>query len=61
MLSYGKLKAAMRYRVTRTESHHHLIEFWAQPAAGATGVELVLPKWRPGRYELANYAKMCIG
>ena len=49
----------MKYRISYTQPHHQVltVEFWAQPSEWLSELIMVLPKWRPGRYELANYAK----
>lgn len=49
----------MKYRISYTQTHHQIltIEFWAEPSEWMHDLVVQLPKWRPGRYELANYAK----
>jgi len=47
----------MQYLITPEPAKHLLhIELTVHPTDAAT-LELQLPAWRPGRYELANYAK----
>ena len=50
----------MKYRISYSQPHHQVItiEFWAQELSEyAPTITLELAKWRPGRYEMANYAK----
>ena len=53
-----RLLTLMKYIVSYTKPHHHFvdIEFIAE---GITAAETLiqLPAWRPGRYELGNFAK----
>lgn len=48
----------IRYIVKTTHAHRHFISFEAEfPTYGQNTVTLQLPSWRPGRYELGNFAK----
>ncbi|MDZ4823738.1 MAG: PDZ domain-containing protein [Flavobacteriales bacterium] len=48
----------IRYFVYTTHPHRHFISFEAWfPTCGKEKIKLQLPAWRPGRYELGNFAK----
>ena len=51
----------MRYQLSYSNPHTHLLEVecWLENVASDVTV-LRLPAWRPGRYELANFAKNII-
>jgi predicted metalloprotease with PDZ domain len=48
----------MKYIISYTEPHHHYIdiEFIVEDVTSTT-LQFQLPSWRPGRYELGNFAK----
>ena len=49
----------VQYRVSYTHAHRQFIDFEASfPNDGKAQMHLQLPAWRPGRYELGNFAKM---
>ena len=49
----------IRYKVSYTSPHRQYINFEASfPCKGKSQVSLQLPAWRPGRYELGNFAKL---
>jgi predicted metalloprotease with PDZ domain len=45
------------YRVSYEHAHRHFISFEATWEIGSGEIILQLPSWRPGRYELGNFAK----
>ncbi|HEY8404592.1 MAG TPA: PDZ domain-containing protein [Flavobacteriales bacterium] len=46
------------YRIFYSHPHRHFISFEAKfPVKGKSVLQLQLPAWRPGRYELGNFAK----
>ena len=48
----------MEYRLKITESHKHFISFYIKiNVSELSSLTLQLPAWRPGRYELGNFAK----
>lgn len=48
----------IRYEVSYSHPHRHRISFKATfPSIGLPLLQLQLPSWRPGRYELGNFAK----
>jgi predicted metalloprotease with PDZ domain len=48
----------IKYKVKTTHPHRHFISFEAEfPTDSRTSIVLRLPSWRPGRYELGNFAK----
>jgi predicted metalloprotease with PDZ domain len=48
----------IKYTVKTTHPHRHFITFEAEfPTHGRRSISLQLPSWRPGRYELGNFAK----
>jgi predicted metalloprotease with PDZ domain len=48
----------IKYTVKTTHPHRHFISFEAEFLThGRSTVSLQLPSWRPGRYELGNFAK----
>ena len=48
----------INYTVKTTHPHRHFISFEAEfPTQGRKSITLQLPSWRPGRYELGNFAK----
>jgi predicted metalloprotease with PDZ domain len=47
----------MKYKVSVTDADAHFIEIEWKIAKPGDVTELQLPAWRPGRYELQNYAK----
>ena len=48
----------IKYTVKTTHPHRHFISFEAEfPTHGRRSISLQLPSWRPGRYELGNFAK----
>lgn len=48
----------IRYEVSYSHPHRHSISFKATfPSSGFHQIQLQLPSWRPGRYELGNFAK----
>ena len=49
----------IKYKVSYTSPHRQYIDFEASfPCKGKSQVSLQLPAWRPGRYELGNFAKL---
>jgi predicted metalloprotease with PDZ domain len=48
----------MKYTVSYQQPHHHFIDFvWEIDQINQPQIELQLPAWRPGRYELQHFAK----
>src|SRR5665213_596166 len=48
----------IRYTISPNEPHKHYIDITATiETRGTDQLEVLLPAWRPGRYELANYAQ----
>ena len=48
----------IKYTINTQHPHRHFISFKAEfPTHGRSSVSLQLPSWRPGRYELGNFAK----
>ncbi|MFM9985292.1 MAG: M61 family metallopeptidase [Flavobacteriales bacterium] len=48
----------VHYRVYYTHPHRHFISFEARfNCKGIQSIQLQLPAWRPGRYELGNFSK----
>ena len=48
----------MIYRFSAPQPHHHYLHIeWSIPKVNRGKIRVALPAWRPGRYELANYAK----
>lgn len=48
----------INYRLWVEQPHHQFIEFEARfPVEGEQRLHLQLPAWRPGRYELGNFAR----
>ena len=48
----------MDYRISYTQPHRHFIDIEATADAGGKDtLDMQLPAWRPGRYELADFAK----
>lgn len=48
----------MQYTISYTNPHNHFIDIEAKAdASGKDKLVVQLPAWRPGRYELANFAK----
>jgi len=48
----------IKYTVKTAHPHRHFICFEAEfPTHGRSSISLQLPSWRPGRYELGNFAK----
>ena len=48
----------IKYTVKTVHPHRHFISFEAEfPTHGRNTLSLQLPAWRPGRYELGNFAK----
>lgn len=48
----------VHYRIFYSHPHRHFISFEARfPTHGQSTIRLQLPAWRPGRYELGNFAK----
>jgi len=48
----------IRYSLSIANPHRHFIQFTAVfDVLGRTEIPLQLPSWRPGRYELGNFAK----
>jgi len=48
----------MKYSISWTQPHSHFIDIeFAVSTNGAEHINLQLPSWRPGRYELGNFAK----
>jgi predicted metalloprotease with PDZ domain len=48
----------IKYTVKTIHPHRHFITFEAEfPTHGQSSLILQLPSWRPGRYELGNFAK----
>ena len=49
----------VRYQVRCEQAQQRYIQFSAvfQQAAEAESLQLELPSWRPGRYEIGNFAK----
>lgn len=48
----------IEYRIFYSHPHRHFISFEAKfPTQGKDVIQLQLPAWRPGRYELGNFAK----
>ncbi len=47
----------VQYRVFYSEPHRHFISFESEWIVEVGEVLLQLPSWRPGRYELGNFAK----
>ena len=48
----------MNYIFSHTQPHHHFIKIDVEiDTLGADKLTLQLPSWRPGRYELGNFAK----
>ena len=48
----------MKYVVSYKDSDRHFIDFkLIVDAKGLSKINLQLPSWRPGRYELGNFAK----
>ncbi len=48
----------VQYRIFYSRPHRHFISFEAKfPTRGQAQLRLQLPSWRPGRYELGNFAK----
>ena len=46
-----------RYRLSFPHRHRQFIHFEAEFQAASDTLQLQLPAWRPGRYELGNFAK----
>lgn len=46
-----------RYTIRREHPHRHYIQILFEAKVAGSTTELRLPTWRPGRYELQNYAK----
>jgi predicted metalloprotease with PDZ domain len=52
------ITTTVHYAVRCTHSHRHFISFEAHfPTGGQDKLQLQLPAWRPGRYELGNFSK----
>jgi predicted metalloprotease with PDZ domain len=48
----------IRYTIRAANPHRHFIEILASiPTEGKEVLQVQIPAWRPGRYELANYAQ----
>ena len=48
----------MKYVVSYKDSERHFIDFkLIIDSKGLSKIKLQLPSWRPGRYELGNFAK----
>ncbi len=47
----------MRYTISYAQNHQHFIDVEMIMEAVAGKLKIQLPSWRPGRYELSNYAK----
>lgn len=47
----------MKYIVSYTEPHHHFVDIEFICAVSESETLIQLPAWRPGRYELGNFAK----
>jgi predicted metalloprotease with PDZ domain len=48
----------MKYIISYQQPHHHYIDIeFITDLIGSTEVLIQLPAWRPGRYELGNFAK----
>jgi predicted metalloprotease with PDZ domain len=48
----------VQYKVSYTHPHRHFISFEARfNCKGKKSIQLQLPAWRPGRYELGNFSK----
>jgi predicted metalloprotease with PDZ domain len=47
----------VRYKIFCEQAHRHFIRFEAEFDAQGDELFLQLPAWRPGRYELGNFAK----
>ena len=47
----------MRYRISYTKPHDHFIDIEFISVVDQTDTLVQLPAWRPGRYELGNFAK----
>ena len=47
----------MKYQVSINKAFENFIEIEAKIISNSTEIILQLPAWRPGRYELANFAK----
>ena len=48
----------MHYKISYQEPLSHFVNIVAEiPSEDCTYIDLLLPAWRPGRYELANYAE----
>lgn len=48
----------MKYTISYRQAHQHFIDIKMEVSTkGETSVDLQLPAWRPGRYQLANFAK----
>ncbi len=47
----------MKYQVSINKAFENFIEIEAKIISNSTEILLQLPAWRPGRYELANFAK----
>ena len=49
----------MKYLVSYKDADRHFIDFkLIVDAKGLSKINLQLPSWRPGRYELGNFAKL---
>ena len=48
----------MEYKVGGENRANHFLDFeLSVPCKGLKTIKLILPKWRPGRYEMGNFAK----
>ena len=47
----------MKYTISYTKPHNHYIDIEFVAAVNASETLVQLPAWRPGRYELGNFAK----
>jgi len=47
----------MKYIVSYTQPHHHFVDIEFISAVSESETLIQLPAWRPGRYELGNFAK----
>ena len=48
----------MKYIISCPQPHHHFIDItFIVDSVNAEELQIQLPSWRPGRYELGNFAK----
>ena len=48
----------INYYISYNKAYRHFIDFeFSAETNGVKSMSLQLPSWRPGRYELANYAQ----